>query len=101
MTSDISKLGLDVKWQDLTLGCTGVGSCTAAEFNTGEWRVDTPKFIEEKCKQCLLCAPACPDCAIPVVNGKRLEFDFDHCKGCGICEKACPFDAIIMLKGVR
>ena len=52
MTSDISKLGLDVKWQDLTLGCTVVGSCTAAEFNTGEWRTDTPKFIEEKCKQC-------------------------------------------------
>ena len=56
MTSDISKLGLDVKWQDLTLGCTVVGSCTAAEFHTGEWRTDTPKFIEEKCKQCLLCA---------------------------------------------
>ena len=52
MASDISKLGLDVKWQDLTLGCTVVGSCTAAEFNTGEWRTDTPKFIEEKCKQC-------------------------------------------------
>ena len=101
MASDISKLGLDVKWRDISLGCTVVGSCTAKEFNTGEWRVDTPKFIEEKCKQCLLCAPACPDSAIPVVNGKRLEFDFEHCKGCGICEKACPFDAIIMLKGVR
>ena len=90
MASDISKLGLDVKWQDLTLGCTVVGSWT-----------DTPKFIEEKCKQCLLCAPACPDSAIPIVNGKRADFDFDHCKGCGICVKACPFDAIVMLKGVR
>ncbi len=101
MRSDISKLGVDVKWQDLTLGCTIIGSNTAEEFNTGEWRVDTPEFIVEKCKQCLLCAPACPDSAIPVENGKRLEFDFDHCKGCGICEKACPFDAIIMKKGVR
>lgn len=101
MASDISKLGVDVKWQDISLGCTIVGSGTAAEFNTGEWRVDTPKFIEEKCKQCLLCVPACPDSAIPVTEGKRAEFDLDHCKGCGICEKACPFDAIVMMKGVK
>ena len=46
MASDISKLGLDVKWQDISLGCTIVGSSTAVEFNTGEWRTDTPKFIE-------------------------------------------------------
>lgn len=61
--------------------------------------MDTPKFIEEKCKQCLLCVPVCPDSSIPVKEGKRLDFDLDHCKGCGICEKACPFDAIIMKKG--
>ena len=29
MVSDINKLGLDVKWKDLTPGCTIVGSCTA------------------------------------------------------------------------
>ena len=101
MNSDISKLGVDVKWQDLTLGCTIVGSGTSESFNTGEWRVDTPVFIEEKCKQCMLCVPACPDSAIPMKNGKRLDFDFYHCKGCGICEKACPFDAIIMKKGEK
>ena len=101
MLSDINKLGLDVKWQDLTPGCTIVGSCTAEVFHTGEWRVDTPEFIEEKCKQCLLCVPVCPDSSIPVKDGKRLDFDFDHCKGCGICEKACPFGAITMKKGVR
>ncbi|MDO4976307.1 MAG: 4Fe-4S binding protein [Eubacteriales bacterium] len=101
MASDINRLGLDVKWQDISLGCTIVGSGTSESFKTGEWRTDTPKFIVEKCKQCLLCAPACPDSAIPVKNGKRGEFDLDHCKGCGICEKACPFHAIEMLKGVR
>ena len=54
----------------------------------------------EKCKQCLLCAPACPDSCIPVADKKRLEFDYDHCKGCGICVKACPFGAITM-EGVK
>ena len=29
MISDINKLELDVKWQNLTPGCTIVGSCTA------------------------------------------------------------------------
>ena len=29
MVSDINKLGLDVKWQDLTLGCTGAMSMSA------------------------------------------------------------------------
>ena len=36
MVSDINKLGLDVKWQDLTPGCTIVGSCTAEVFRTEE-----------------------------------------------------------------
>ena len=101
MLSDISRLGLDVKWQDISLGCTIVGGGTSESFKTGEWRTDTPKFLADKCKQCLLCAPACPDSAIPVKNGKRGEFDLDHCKGCGICEKACPFHAIEMMKGVK
>ncbi|ECZ9242415.1 ferredoxin, partial [Salmonella enterica subsp. enterica serovar Typhimurium] len=42
--------------------------------------------------------PCCPDSAIPVKDGKRLDFDMDHCKGCGICVKACPFKAIEFIK---
>lgn len=84
------------KWAELTEGLQIYEPATSAEFNTGEWRTNTPKFVESKCKQCLLCVPVCPDSSIPVVNGKRTDFDFDHCKGCGICVKACPFDAITM-----
>ena len=51
------------------------------------------------CKQCLLCAPVCPDSSIPVADSKRGEFDYDHCKGCGICAKVCPFKAIEMKDG--
>ena len=94
MRTDIKKQGLDVKWKDMTTGASIVCAGGAVEFMTGEWRVDTPKFIEEKCKQCLLCAPFCPDASIPVKDGKRDEFDYEHCKGCGICIKACPFQAI-------
>ena len=36
MVSDINELGLCVKWQDLTPGCTIVGSCTAEVFRTEE-----------------------------------------------------------------
>ena len=99
MAADISKLSESVKWQELTSGCTVVGSKTSEAFNTGEWRVDAPGYIADNCKQCLLCVPVCPDSSIPVKNEKRLDFDMDHCKGCGICAKVCPFDAIIMQEG--
>ncbi|MFR0962411.1 MAG: 4Fe-4S binding protein [Dorea sp.] len=56
--------------------------------------------MEDKCKQCLLCVPVCPDSCIPVKDMKRGAFDYDHCKGCGICVKACPFGAITM-EGVK
>lgn len=72
---------------------------TALLVNTGTWRTDTPVFIAQKCKHCMLCVPFCPDSAIPVVNGERLDFDYMHCKGCGICMTVCPFDAIEMIQG--
>lgn len=99
--TDISKQGLDVKWQDMALGTSIVNAGGSVEFNTGDWRVNTPHWIQDKCKQCLLCVPVCPDSSIPVMDGKRLDFDFDHCKGCGICAKVCPFGAIEMKEGKK
>ena len=72
------------------------GAGTSRAFNTGEWSNNKPQFIADKCKQCLLCVPVCPDSSIPVTEMKRGEFDYEHCKGCGICVKACPFGAITM-----
>ena len=59
-------------------------------------RNTAPVIDEEKCKQCLLCVPVCPDSCIAVKENKRQPIDYDHCKGCGICIKACPFNAITM-----
>ena len=96
MATDISKLGLKTKWQDLTEGMIVAGAGTSRAFNTGECSNNKPQFIADKCKQCLLCVPVCPDSSIPVTEMKRGEFDYEHCKGCGICVKACPFGAITM-----
>jgi pyruvate ferredoxin oxidoreductase delta subunit len=86
-------------WQDITEGNKVFEPATSKEFCTGEWRTATPVWAEDKCKQCLLCTPVCPDMSIPVRTGKRTEFDYDHCKGCGICAKVCPFGAIKMREG--
>ena len=99
MKSDITKLGVKTKWQDLTEGLQIQGGASSKAFNTGEWRTQTPVIDFEKCTQCLRCVPYCPDSSIPVKDEKRLDFDLDHCKGCGICAKACPFDAISMKEG--
>jgi len=68
------------------------------EYNTGEWRSMRAVWIEEKCKQCLLCFPVCPDSSILVEDGKVTGLDLKHCKGCGICVQVCPFDAFDFVK---
>ena len=95
-TTDINEKS---PWQDITEGNKVFEAATSRHLNTGEWRTQTPIFDREKCKQCLLCAPVCPDSSIPVSGGCRGEFDYDHCKGCGICAKVCPFGAITMKEG--
>ena len=87
-----------ITWQELTTGVEIYEPATSLLVETGDWRVDVPVFKEDKCKQCLLCVPFCPDSSIPVKDGKRLDFDFKHCKGCGICVEVCPFDAIDFVK---
>jgi pyruvate ferredoxin oxidoreductase delta subunit len=81
-------------WTEITRGGFVYGSGNSVDFNTGDWRTKVPIWIQDKCRQCLLCYPVCPDSSIPVKDGKRLDFDFDHCKGCAICAKVCPFGAI-------
>lgn len=100
MKSDVNKLNLECNWQDLTQGMQIYGEMTSQEFNTGEWTTTKPEIDWDKCIQCLMCVPVCPDSCIPVINGIRGQFDYDHCKGCGICVKSCHVGAITM-EGVK
>lgn len=99
MALKAEKINEHTVWQDLTEGLQIHEPATSGLFETGEWRASTPVVDWDKCRQCLLCAPYCPDSCIPVKEGKREAFDYQHCKGCGICVKACPFGAITMKEG--
>ena len=49
---------------------------------------------EEKCNGCGLCASACHEGAIGMVNGKAKLLRDDYCDGLGDCLPACPMKAI-------
>ena len=100
MRTDITKINEKTPHDQLTEGLMVFAGGTSKLFHTGEWRTKTPVIDWEKCTQCLLCTPVCPDSCIPVKDGKREDFDLDHCKGCGICERVCSFGAITMKEGI-
>ena len=100
----MSKMHIDKSTpvEDLTPGGIIYQAGNAREFKTGDWRSMCPVWYEEKCTQCGLCWPVCPDDSIPVNKEtcKRENFNYDYCKGCGGCAKTCPFGAIEMKEGV-
>jgi len=52
------------------------------------------KIDEDKCNGCGLCAQACAEGAIEIVNGKAKLISDTYCDGLGACIGHCPEDAI-------
>lgn len=52
------------------------------------------KIDEEKCNGCGLCADACHEGAIGIINGKAKLLRDDYCDGLGDCLPVCPTGAI-------
>ena len=53
---------------------------------------------EEKCNGCGLCAKACHESAIGMVDGKAKLLRDDYCDGFGDCLPACPVNAISFIE---
>ncbi len=49
---------------------------------------------EEKCIGCGLCANACQQSALKIIDGKAKLISNDYCDGLGKCMPKCPVDAI-------
>ncbi len=95
----MTEINSNTPMEKLTIGGNIYDAGNARDFKTGDWRSLRPVFHEDKCKQCGMCFPVCPENAIPVKDDlKRTDFNFDYCKGCGVCAKVCPFGAISMVE---
>ena len=93
----MSEINTKTPMDKMTIGGNIYEAGNAKKFKTGDWRSMRPVWHSEKCTQCGLCFPVCPDNSIPVGEDlNRTDFNYDYCKGCGVCAKVCPFKAIEM-----
>ena len=59
---------------------------------------DIVSIDADKCIDCGLCADACQEAAIQMVDGKARLMRDDYCDGLGHCLPSCPTDAISIVQ---
>ena len=83
-------------WKQIPIGGVIEDAGNSKDYKTGDWRVQRPIHIPDKCIHCMICWMVCPDSAIKGKDGNFGYFDYNHCKGCGNCAARCPVKAIEM-----
>ncbi len=54
------------------------------------------KIDEEKCNGCGICALACAEGALQIINGKAKLLSDTYCDGLGACIGECPQNALVI-----
>jgi NAD-dependent dihydropyrimidine dehydrogenase PreA subunit len=68
------------------------------EKNGDNMKRQVIEIDEEKCIGCGLCASACHQGAIEIINGKAKLTSDSYCDGLGLCLPKCPVDAIELIE---
>jgi ferredoxin len=68
----------------------------ACKFEAIEMVNGLPKIDYSKCRECMMCAEACPTEAMQALFDERqvAVINRDICIGCGMCKRTCQFNAI-------
>ena len=73
----MTEINANTPMEKMTPGGDIYTAGNAREFKTGDWRSVKPVFLSEKCKQCGLCFPVCPDDSIMII-AKDVEYVLKH-----------------------
>ena len=94
----MTKSESELTWKDLKAGSVVTEPGNASQYQTGDWRSESPIFDNKKCVKCGLCYIFCPEgCIEPKADG-YFEANLFYCKGCGICARECWTGAIRMVE---
>ena len=94
----MSKAKGELGWKELEIGGIMAQPGSAREYQTGDWKSQSPVLDKDKCNKCALCYIFCPEGCINETEDGFFEADLFYCKGCGICDTECPKKAITMVE---